>query len=71
MTPSDHQPAVGEIKRILKPGGKAYLSTIRGRISNVDDDEWEELLKDFTVEERNEKPYKSERWAVVSKTSSE
>ncbi len=71
MAPEDHQPAVGEIKRILKPDGKAYLSTVRGSISYVDDDEWEEMLKEFKVEERNELPYRRERWAIVSKPNPE
>lgn len=71
MAPQDHQPAVGEIKRILKPGGTAYLSTVRGRISYVDDEEWEQMLKEFKVEERNTQPYRRERWAVVSKTDNE
>jgi hypothetical protein len=67
VAPQDHQPAVGEIKRILKPGGKAYLTTVRGSISYMDDDEWENALGEFNVEERNYQPYRRERWAKVSK----
>jgi hypothetical protein len=40
---------------------------VRGDISYVDDAEWEDLIKDFKIEERNSKPYKGQRWAVVSK----
>jgi hypothetical protein len=71
VAPEDHQPAVGEIKRILKPEGKAYLSTIRGSISYVNDEEWEAMLGEFKVEERNDRPYRRERWAIVSKTNLE
>jgi hypothetical protein len=67
VAPTDHQPAVGEIKRILKPGGKAYLTTVRGSISYMDDEGWEDTLRQFDVEERNYQPYRGGRWAKVSK----
>ncbi len=55
----------------MKPGGKAYLSTIRGEISYVDDEEWEAMLKEFTVEDRNKLPHRGERWAIVTKPDHE
>ena len=67
MAPQDHAGAVAEIKRILRHGGKAYIMTTTGSISYVDDQEWEAILSQFKVEERNFAPYKLSRWAVVSK----
>jgi ubiquinone/menaquinone biosynthesis C-methylase UbiE len=67
MAPQDHAPAVSEIKRILKHGGKAFIMTTTGSISYVDDQEWESILSQFTVEQRNHAPYRLNRWAVVSK----
>lgn len=67
MAPQDHRAAVSEIKRILKHGGKAFIMTTTGKISYVDDKEWESILSEFKVEERNQAPYRLNRWAVVSK----
>ena len=67
MAPQDHAAAVAEIKRVLKQGAKAYIMTTTGSISYVDDQEWESILSEFKVEERNFAPYKLSRWAVVSK----
>jgi ubiquinone/menaquinone biosynthesis C-methylase UbiE len=67
MEPQDHAGTVAEIKRILRHGGKAYIMTTTGSISYVDDQEWEAILSQFKVEERNFAPYKLSRWAVVSK----
>lgn len=67
MAPQEHAGAVAEIKRILRHGGKAYIMTTTGSISYVDDQEWEAILSQFKVEERNFAPYKLSRWAVVSK----
>jgi ubiquinone/menaquinone biosynthesis C-methylase UbiE len=67
MAPQDHAAAVAEIKRVLKQGAKAYIMTTTGSISFVDDQEWESILGEFKVEERNFAPYKLSRWAVVSK----
>jgi ubiquinone/menaquinone biosynthesis C-methylase UbiE len=47
--PCDHEQAVSEIKRILKPGSKAYLSAARGERSYMCDDEWEGILEGFNV----------------------
>ena len=67
MAPQDHQSAVSEVKRILKPGGKAFLSAAKGSISYVDEAEWEEILTGFIVEQRNHESESGDRWAVVSK----
>ena len=67
MAPQDHQSAVSEIKRILKPSGKAFLMTARGFISYVDDTEWEAILGRYDVEERNRPGLFEDRWALVSK----
>jgi SAM-dependent methyltransferase len=67
MALQDHAAAVSEIKRILKHGGKAFIMTTTGAISYVDDQEWESILGEFAVEERNHAPYRLNRWAVVSK----
>ena len=67
MAPQDHESAVGEIKRILKPDGKAFLKTARGSMSYVDDAEWEAILGEYQVEERNQASLFKDRWALVSK----
>ena len=67
MAPRDHEAAVNEIKRILKPSGKALLKATRGSISYVDKAEWEEILEGFNVERRNYESLLDDRWALVSK----
>jgi ubiquinone/menaquinone biosynthesis C-methylase UbiE len=67
VAPQDHSDAVSEIKRILKPGGKALLITSTSSMSYVDDQEWESMLTEFTVEQRNYAPYKGDRRAIVAK----
>ena len=58
------QQAVSEIKRILKPGGKAYLSLgAAPPFGFVDQPEWEEILAVFKVEQGGS--FK-EKWVVVS-----
>ena len=48
---SDRPLAVKEIKRILKPGGKAYLSLGTYRpITYVGRAEWKQTLEGFVVE---------------------
>jgi ubiquinone/menaquinone biosynthesis C-methylase UbiE len=61
---ADHrQEAVNEIQRILKPGGKAYLSLgAPPPFGFVNRAEWEKILHCFQVE-RHGGP--SERWALV------
>jgi len=66
VTPSEHQASVDEIKRILKPGGKAYLSVSKSNISYVDSREWEEILGGFRVEQRGSPADSGDRWALVS-----
>ncbi len=66
VAPREHQAAVSEIKRILKAGGKAYLMTERSKFSYVDDAEWENILMEFKVIERNKEPYHGNRWALVT-----
>jgi SAM-dependent methyltransferase len=59
------QSAVNEIKRILKPTGRAYLSLgSPPPLGFVDRAEWEKILEGFTVEQRGGF---LQKWAVVSK----
>ncbi|UCG93304.1 MAG: class I SAM-dependent methyltransferase [candidate division WOR-3 bacterium] len=67
VAPQDHESAVREIKRILKPDGKAFLSVAKGRMSYVDKAEWEGILEGFKVELRNYESFFEDRWALVSK----
>jgi ubiquinone/menaquinone biosynthesis C-methylase UbiE len=67
MAPQDHQSAVNEITRILKPNGKAFLKAARGFVSYVDNAGWEEILERFKVERRNYESFFEDRWALVSK----
>ena len=67
MAPQYHEPAVNEIKRILKPKGPAYLSAARGFYSYVNKAEWERILEGFKVERRGDGfSWIADRWAVVS-----
>ena len=60
----DRQLSVSEMKRILKSTGQAYLSLGAGPpFGFVDEGEWEQILKEFRVEQGGS--YK-EKWAVVS-----
>ena len=63
---AEHRPsAVKEIKRILKPTGKAYLSLGSSPpLGCVDRAEWERILEGFIVEQRGGF---LQKWAVVSK----
>ena len=62
---TDHrQLAVNEIKRILKPGGQAFLSLgFPYPIGFVNQAEWEKILEGFRVERRGGF---IQRWAMVS-----
>lgn len=65
----DRPAAVAEIKRILKPMGKAYLSLgATPPWGYVDQAEWSQILEGFQVQEGG--TYK-ERWAIVSLDSSQ
>ncbi len=66
VAPDDRDAAVSEMKRILKPDGKAYLVAGRGGPSYMDDTGWEKVLAGFAVEERNKPPYKGDYWARVT-----
>ena len=58
------QSAVNEIKRILKPGGQAFLSLgFPYPIGFVNRAEWEKILEGFRVERRGG-PF--QKWAMVS-----
>ena len=71
MAPRQHEAAVSEIKRILKPGGLAYISVARGPWSYMGKKEWEEILAGFEVKRRSDGlPAISDRWAVVSRKQS-
>ena len=63
---SEQRPsAVKEIRRILKPTGKAYLSLgSPPPFGFVDRAEWERILEEFIVEQRGGF---LQKWAVVSK----
>ena len=67
MDPAGRDAAVGEIKRVLKPGGRAYLSAAKGPWSYLDGAAWERILAEFRVERRSRRfaPL-SDRWAVVA-----
>ena len=65
VAPADHQASVGEIQRILKPNGIAYLSVSRGSMSYVDLEEWTQILARFTVLEQSDPTVSGDRWAVV------
>ena len=66
---AEHRPlAVNEIRRILKPTGKAYLSLgSPPPLGFVGRKEWEKILEGFTVERRGGF---LQKWAVVSKDNS-
>jgi ubiquinone/menaquinone biosynthesis C-methylase UbiE len=58
------QDAVNEIKRILKPGGQAYLSLgFPPPLGFVNRAEWEKILEGFRVERRGGS---FQKWAMVS-----
>ena len=70
MAPEGHPSAVNEIKRVLKPSGRAFLAVARGAISAVDEAEWEGMLEGFRVERRNHNSlwsFTAGRWALVQK----
>ncbi|MDG7008280.1 MAG: class I SAM-dependent methyltransferase [Nitrososphaerota archaeon] len=64
----DHAGAVREMKRVLKPQGRAHLTvskTVRRKDSRaVTKEEWEKILGEFEVLERGEGL--ANRWAYVS-----
>jgi ubiquinone/menaquinone biosynthesis C-methylase UbiE len=67
MAPCERDSAVSEIKRILKPGGRAYISVARGPWSYVSRAEWGKILEGFRVERKGSQGFViADRWAVVS-----
>ena len=50
--PYDRQLSVNEIRRILKPKGRAYISLgAHPPIGFMDQTEWEQMLKGFRIEQ--------------------
>ena len=66
MAPKQHDSAVIEIRRILKPKGQAYISVARGPWSYVSQPKWEKILEGFLVELRHDGFHGTENWALVS-----
>ena len=67
MSPQYREAAVNEIKRVLKPKGRAYLSAARGFYSYMNKAGWERILEGFKVERRGDGfSWIAERWAIVS-----
>lgn len=67
MAPQQHESAVKEMKRILKPNGLIYMKVARGPWSYMKKAEWYQILEGFKVEQRNDGFPAGHRWAVVSK----
>ncbi len=67
VAPRNLTSAVGEMRRILKPGGHAYLSVTSDPWSYVDKEVWEKILGGFRVEQEGGGLFGiSGRWALVS-----
>lgn len=67
MAPRERDSAVSEIKRILKPGGRAYISVAKGPWSYVSRADWEKILEGFRIERKGSQGFViADRWAVVS-----
>jgi len=61
---NNRESVISEIRRILKPGGRAYISLgAPPPFGLVDEAEWEKILKEFTIERGGR--FK-DLWAVVS-----
>lgn len=68
MAPRQRDAAVREVKRILKPGGRVYLSVAKGPWSYVSRTDWEGILDGFRVERKGRQGFViADRWAVVSR----
>jgi ubiquinone/menaquinone biosynthesis C-methylase UbiE len=68
MAPYQRESAINEMRRILKPKGRAYISVARGSWSYVDLPAWEKILESFKVEQRHDESVGfGERWAIVSR----
>ncbi len=67
MAPQHHERATGEMRRILKKDGVAYIKAAQGSWSYAGPAEWERILKGFMVVRRSDESRGEGRWAVVSK----
>jgi ubiquinone/menaquinone biosynthesis C-methylase UbiE len=65
---ADHMGAVEEIKRVLKPCGRAYISVTKvlrkSDSKSVRREEWDQILEGFSVEEKHEGL--TNRWAIIA-----
>lgn len=65
---TDHKGAVEEIKRVLKPGARAYVSVTKvfrkSDSKSVQREEWDRILEGFSVEEKHEGL--TNRWAIIA-----
>jgi len=50
IAPKNREAAVDEMKRILKPSGKAYLNASFDMLSNIDKANWDKIPEEFRVE---------------------
>jgi ubiquinone/menaquinone biosynthesis C-methylase UbiE len=67
MAPCKRDLAVSEIKRILKRGGRAYISVAKGPWSYVNRADWEKILEGFRIERKGSQGFViADLWAVVS-----
>jgi ubiquinone/menaquinone biosynthesis C-methylase UbiE len=66
VAPQQLKSSVTEMKRILKPKGKAYLSAAKGWGSYMTEEKWNKILEGFRVEQSGD-PMIGDRWALVSK----
>jgi ubiquinone/menaquinone biosynthesis C-methylase UbiE len=67
MAPHEHESAVKEMKRVLKPRGRVYLSAAKGPWGYMGQAEWEKILEEFRVERRGDGfSWFADRWAVVA-----
>jgi ubiquinone/menaquinone biosynthesis C-methylase UbiE len=68
---TDHEGAVNQISRILKPEGKAYISVTRAfskrDVRAVSSAEWREIISRFNIVKRGEGI--AQRWALISKAT--
>lgn len=67
MTPEHQEKAIKEMKRVLRADGKIYLTIAKGSDSYVDDERWQEILRNFKVERKIRTFSRKERHALVSK----